>query len=69
MSTDSVDAAMSVSTNVADSVVSGVIAVIALIIAHLEPSDVVVYLTIALLFIKICHSAFLLRKDLKARGD
>ncbi|MBP7253869.1 MAG: hypothetical protein KBA75_10350 [Alphaproteobacteria bacterium] len=48
----------------ADNLLSGVVAVWALMIAWLEPSKFLILSTIVLTVIKIVHSVILLRRDL-----
>lgn len=52
----------------ADNLLSGVIAVWAIVIAWLEPSKFLILSTIILTVIKIIHSVILLRRDLISGG-
>lgn len=53
----------------ADNVASAVVAVVGALVAWLEPSKLLIILTIVLTAVKLVHSVILLRRDLKLSND
>lgn len=53
----------------ADNLISGIVAVWAMLVAWFEPSQFLILLTIVLTAVKLFHSVILLRRDLKKPNE